>query len=87
MISHEIQVEHCEVAKTPAGDGLFNQGQGGKLSTDHTEIDHTFTMQKVYLFTMRETQYTPYNHCTCTDACMQSVTRLDLLDPSDSIYD
>jgi hypothetical protein len=38
-----------EVAKTPAGGGLFHQGQGGKLSQERADIYHTTVARGLFL--------------------------------------
>jgi hypothetical protein len=37
------------VAKTPAGDNLFNLGTGAKLDTKRSEIFHTFVAKGLFL--------------------------------------
>jgi hypothetical protein len=37
-----VKLGKKEVAKTPAGDNLFNLGPGAKLNTKRTEVFQTF---------------------------------------------
>jgi hypothetical protein len=43
------KLKSTDIAKTPAGDGLFNQGQGGKLPTEHAEAHHTMAAKGLCL--------------------------------------
>jgi hypothetical protein len=50
MISNfPVKLGKKDVAKTPAGDSLFNLGTGAKLDTKRSEIFHTFVAKGLFL--------------------------------------
>jgi hypothetical protein len=44
-----VKLGKKDVAKTPAGDNLFNLGTGAKLETKRSEIFHTFVEKGLFL--------------------------------------
>jgi hypothetical protein len=44
-----VQLGKNGMAKTPAGDNLFNLGTGAKLDTKRSEIFHTFVAKGIFL--------------------------------------
>jgi hypothetical protein len=44
-----VKLGKKDVAKTPAGDNLFNQGTGAKLDMKRAEIFHTFVAKGLFL--------------------------------------
>jgi hypothetical protein len=44
-----VKLRKKDVAKTPAGDNLFNLGMGPKLDTKRSEIFHTFVAKGLFL--------------------------------------
>jgi hypothetical protein len=44
-----VKLGKKDVAKTPAGDNLFNLGTGAKLDTKRSEIFHTFVAKELFL--------------------------------------
>jgi hypothetical protein len=44
-----VKLRKKEVAKTPAGDSLFNLGTRAKLDTKRSEIFHTFVAKGLFL--------------------------------------
>jgi hypothetical protein len=44
-----VQLGKKDMAKTPAGDNLFNLGTGAKLDTKRSEIFHTFVVKGLFL--------------------------------------
>mgnify|MGYP002176679840 FL=1 len=55
-----------EVAKTPAGDGLFNQGQGGKLNQERADIYHTTVARGLFLCKRARPDIQPTIAVLCT---------------------
>jgi hypothetical protein len=43
------KLKSTDIAKTPANDGLFNQGQGRKLPTERAEAYHTMVAKGLFL--------------------------------------
>jgi hypothetical protein len=47
--SFPVKLGKKDIAKTPAGDNLFNLGTGAKLDTKRAEIFHTFVAKGLFL--------------------------------------
>ena len=57
-----IQFKKAESVITPASDGLFNLGEGGKLHQEHAEEFHMMVAKALFLCKW-ETRYTAYSSC------------------------
>jgi hypothetical protein len=52
-----VKLRKKDVAKTLAGDNLFNLGTGAKLDTKRSEIFHTFVAKGLFLCKRAKTRY------------------------------
>jgi hypothetical protein len=56
-----VKLGKKDVAKTPAGDNLFNLGTGAKLDTKRSEIFHTFVAKELFLCKRGKAQHSASN--------------------------
>ncbi len=60
------KLKSINTAMTPAGNGLFNQGQGGKLSTERAEQYHTHVAKGLFLCKRAQPDIQPTIAVLCT---------------------
>jgi hypothetical protein len=60
------KLKSIDIAKTPAGNGLFNQGQGRKLPTEHAEAYHTMVAKGLFLCKCARPNIQPTIAVLCT---------------------
>jgi hypothetical protein len=60
------KLKSTDVAKTPAGDGLFNQGQGRKLPTERAEACHMMVAKGLFLCKCTRPDIQPMIAVLCT---------------------
>jgi hypothetical protein len=60
------KLKSTDIAKMPAGDGLFNQGQGGKLPMEHAEAYHTMVAKGLFLCKCARPDIQPTIAVLCT---------------------
>ena len=68
------KLKSTDVAMTPAGDGLFNEGQGKKLPTERAEAYHTSVAKGLFLCKRARPDVQPTIAVLCTRVKSPNIT-------------